>query len=65
MFISKYSYLRDKLQDRVEYEKNKYPLTEREQTFISIIDELLRYLHDDAKKRELNKFDWARSTWDS
>ncbi len=57
MFISKYSYLRDKLQDRVEYEKNKYPLTEREQTFIAIIDELLRYLHDDAKKRELNKFD--------
>lgn len=57
MFLSKYSYLRDKLHDKIEYEKKKYPLTEREETFIQIIDELLRYLHDDAKKRELNKFD--------
>ena len=37
MFISKHSYLRDKLQDRVEYEKNGYPLTESKYTKSSFI----------------------------
>ena len=53
--ISKFGAIREELKQKVELEKHKYPISEREQMLIDTLDAVLEVLDDTIVRR----FDFA------
>ena len=49
--ISKFGAIREELKQKVELEKRKYPISEREQMLIDTLDALLEVLDDTIVRR--------------